>query len=380
MSRALTVMQCLPALDSGGVERGTLEIARALVEAGHQSIVVSAGGRLVPTLEREGSRHIQIDIKSKAPWRLGRIFTLRQAIRRWRPDVVHARSRMPAWIVRLTLATLPASGRPRFVTTLHGLHSVNAYSAVMTSGEKVIAVSDCVREYIRQHYPACPASRIVVIPRGVDPAEFPRDYQPGDTWLQRWHEEFPALKGKRLLVLPGRISRIKGHDVFIRLITHLVRETPDLHGVIVGEAEAGKEGLAEQLRQQVNSTGMASCITFTGHRQDMREIYACASMVLSLTTKPESFGRTVLEALALGTPVVGWDQGGVGDILRRLFPAGRIVPGDEAALYERVRALLVHPQKPLPNEPFLLRNMTAKTLSLYGDLVDGARHHPTESG
>jgi glycosyltransferase involved in cell wall biosynthesis len=371
MSRPLTVMQWLPALESGGVERGTLEIARALVAAGHRSLVVSAGGRLVDRLEREGSHHLCIDIKSKSLWRWQRIIALRQAIRHWQPDILHARSRLPAWLARLVLATLPAAERPRFVTTMHGLHSVNAYSAVMTSGEKVIAVSETVREHILAHYPRCPADRIVVIPRGVDPAEFPRHYRPDETWLQRWHREFPQFKEKRLIVLPGRISRIKGHDVFVRLLTSLLREQPDLHGVIVGEAEPGREWLAEQLREQVRSAGMSSHITFTGHRQDMREIYACASLVLSLTTKPESFGRTVLEALALGTPVVGWDQGGVGDILQSLFPAGRIIPGDEVALYERVRECLAHPAEPLPNERFLLEHMTAATLSLYGSLMAG---------
>jgi len=184
--KKLTVLQVLPALDSGGVERGTLEIARALVAAGHRSLVVSRGGRLVAQLEAEGSEHIALPVDRKALSSLWQVGPFRQLLAERQPDIVHARSRVPAWIAWLAWRKLPEAQRPHFVTTVHGLNSVSFYSAIMTKGERVIAVSETVRDYIRTHYPQCPEERIRLIYRGVDPAEFPHGYQPSPDWLAQW--------------------------------------------------------------------------------------------------------------------------------------------------------------------------------------------------
>ena len=152
--RPLKVLQLLPALDSGGVERGTLEIARALVAAGHESVVLSKGGRLVDQLQREGSRHLALDLGRKSPATLLHYRALRRLFEAERFDIVHARSRLPAWVAWLAWRGMPASARPHFVTTVHGMHSVSRYSAIMCAGERVIAVSDTVRDYIRTNYPS----------------------------------------------------------------------------------------------------------------------------------------------------------------------------------------------------------------------------------
>ena len=138
--RRLTVVQLLPALDSGGVERSTLEIAAALVAAGHRSIVVSAGGRLVAPLEAAGSEHVALAIGRKSPRAWLAMRALRAKLADWRPDIVHARSRLPAWLGWFALRGLPAP-RPHFVTTVHGLNSPGRYSGVMVRGERVVCVS-----------------------------------------------------------------------------------------------------------------------------------------------------------------------------------------------------------------------------------------------
>ena len=148
MTKKLTVLQTLPALHSGGVERGTLEIARALVAAGHRSIVVSDGGRLVEQLEREGSEHITMPVHRKSLASLFQIRPFRRLLEELKPDIVHARSRIPAWIAWLALRRMNPATRPRFVTTVHGMYSVSPYSAIMTKGEVVIAVSETVRDYV----------------------------------------------------------------------------------------------------------------------------------------------------------------------------------------------------------------------------------------
>ena len=168
--RPLTVVQLVPALQGGGAERSTLEIGAALVRGGHRSIVVSAGGRLVAALVAAGSEHVAMDLVRKTPLAFRHVITLRRLLKRWRPDVVHARSRLPAWVGELALRGWGA-GRPHFVTTVHGLNSPGCWSAVMTRGERVICVSETVRNYVLRHYPDVPESRLTVIPRGIDAEE-----------------------------------------------------------------------------------------------------------------------------------------------------------------------------------------------------------------
>ncbi len=373
--KALKVLQLLPALDSGGVERGTLEIARALVAAGHESVVLSKGGRLVEQLQREGSRHIARDLGRKSPTTFLQYRALRKLFEAERFDIIHARSRLPAWVAWLAWRGMPAQTRPRFVTTVHGMHSVSRYSAIMCAGERVIAVSDTVRDYIRTHYPPSrwphlADERITVIPRGIDPAEFPRDHQPSDEWVARFHAEFPQITGRKVLTLPGRLTRLKGHHDFIRLVGKLVAEGLDVVGLIVGGEDPKRPGYAKEIRERVQAEGLGERIVFTGHRSDVREIYAISDCVLSLSSTPESFGRTVLEPLAMGRPVVGYAHGGVAEILGELFPLGAVAKGDVEAATARA-ADVVAGRTPVVafNTRFLLERMQAQTLAVYGALA-----------
>lgn len=362
----LSVVQVLPALNGGGVERGTLEVARELVRQGHRSVVISAGGRLVPELLRDGSEHLGWPIGVKSPWTLRWIRPLRRWLDEQRIDILHVRSRFPAWIGFLAWRGMAPSRRPHFITTVHGLHSVSWYSAIMTRGERVIAVSETVRDYLQRYYPDLSAERIQVIHRGVDPAAFPYGYRPDAAWLQTWYQRYPHLRNAVVLTLPGRLSRLKGHQDFIELMARLRATNPQVYGLVVGGPEPRRQRYADELHQQVRARGLADGIVFTGHRQDMREIYAVSTLALSLSAKPESFGRTVLEALSLGIPVVGYDHGGVGEILRRIYPAGLAPAGDLAALTEQVSTLLTVGMPPVPAEPvFPLQRMLDETLSLY---------------
>ena len=226
--RPLSVAQLLPALESGGVERSTLEISDALVRAGHRALVVSAGGRLQPQLESLGAEHIKLDIGRKSPLVLREIGRLRALFRDEEIDVVHARSRLPAWIAVLALLGLPAARRPRLVTTVHGINSVSRYSAVMTLGERVICVSDTVRRHVLEHYPRTDPRKLRVIARGIDPASFPPAPWP-DRDARAWAaEQHPSLGGEGpLLLLPGRGTRLLGGAIR----TELTRE--ELEKVLV---------------------------------------------------------------------------------------------------------------------------------------------------
>ncbi len=365
----LSVVQVLPALHGGGVERGTLEVAKELVQRGHRSIVISAGGRLVPQLLCEGSEHLAWPLGVKSPWTLRWVWPLRRWLSEQQVDILHARSRLPAWIAWLAWRGMKASDRPHFITTVHGLYSVSRYSAIMTRGERVIAVSETVRRYLQQ-YPQLSSERIQVIQRGVDPGLFPYGYQPSSEWLATWYEQYPQLRGQRVLTLPGRLSRLKGHEDFIELISRLRQRGLPVYGLVVGGVEPGRERYADGLRQQVRAHGLEDRMVFTGHRADMREIYAISNLVLSLSAKPESFGRTVLEALSLGMPVVGYDQGGVGEILGRIYPSGLITVGDVVALTQVVEALLIKAPTVQLEPVYPLQRMLDETLALYQTLVD----------
>ncbi|KAB2309185.1 glycosyltransferase family 4 protein [Betaproteobacteria bacterium SCN2] len=364
-ARKLTVVQVLPALQSGGVERGTLEVGRHLVEHGHRSIVISAGGRLVDQLLSEGSEHVSWDIGKKNPWTLRLIPVLQRFLAQNRADILHARSRMPAWICYLAWKGMNPKTRPRFITTVHGLYSVNAYSAVMVKGEKVIAVSEAAQDYIVRSYPKIERERIELIPRGVEPAEFPYGFKPTTEWLGAWQAEHPQLAGRKILCLPARITRLKGHHEFIELVAQLRAQGMDVHGLIVGGEDPNRLGYAAEVRQAVHDRGLDDAISFTGARHDIREIYAISDIVFSLSTKPESFGRTVLEALCMGVPVVAYDHGGVSEILRTLYPAGRVEPENMGQLVATTAKLLETPDRVNPDNPYTLRNMLDRTLAVY---------------
>lgn len=372
-ARRLTVVQVLPALESGGVERGTLEVGRYLVAHGHRSIVISAGGRMVEPLMREGSEHLTWDIGRKSLWTLRLIPRLRRFLIDNRVDILHARSRMPAWVAYLAWRGMDPAVRPRFVTTVHGLYSVNAYSAVMVKGERVIAVSQTVRDYVLRHYPKIDPARIVIIPRGVDPDAYPHGYQPSAQWLTRWRAQYPQLVGKKVLTLPGRITRLKGHEDFIDLIGRLKASGVAVHGLVVGGVDPRKQAYLRELKGKIHAAALGADISFTGQRDDLREIMAVSALVLSLSTQPESFGRTVLEALSLGVPVVGYNHGGVGEVLSALLPAGRVPPGDLNALFVRAQDFLERPPTVAPNPRFTLQTMLRQELGLYQSLTEDVR-------
>jgi glycosyltransferase involved in cell wall biosynthesis len=368
--RRLTIVQLVPSLESGGVERGTLEVAAELVRRGHRSIVISSGGRLVDRLTAEGSEHIFWSIGGKTPWTFRYVSQLRSLIGEENVNVLHARSRVPAWVAWMAWKSLRAPNRPRFITTVHGLYSVTRFSSVMMRGETVIAVSKTARDYVLKNYPHTDPRSIKVIPRGRDPQEFPHGHHPDEKWLDAWYQQFPETRGKVLLCLPGRLTRLKGHEDFINMVAEARKIGIDAHGLIVGDEDPRRREYAAELRRLVEHDGMTLHITFTGHRRDIREVYALSAIVFSLSTQPESFGRSTLEALSLGIPVVGYDHGGVGELLSDIFPEGATPFGNRQALRERVLTLLQEgPYVVAPHNGYALDESLNSEVRLYEELA-----------
>jgi glycosyltransferase involved in cell wall biosynthesis len=365
-AKLLTVVQLIPALHSGGAERSALEIARALVQAGHRSIVISAGGRLVERLQAEGSEHITLDLGRKSLAALGRIGPLRRLLRELKPDIVHARSRLPAWMGWWALRGV--SPRPHFVTTVHGFNSPGRYSSILLRGERVIVVSQTLRDYVLSHYRWLEPGRVRVIPRGIDQEAFPYGHRPDDAWHKAFFAEFPTLAGAPLLTMPARGTRLKGHHDAIELLANLKRRGIEARLLLLGVVEPGREAYVAELQELIRLRGVTSQVVLSPPRDDIRDIYALSALVLQLSNKPETFGRTVIEALSLCRPVLGYAHGGVGELLAELYPAGRVPLGDRERLVERAAELLRVAPPISPLQSYRLSDMQQATLALYEEV------------
>lgn len=367
----MKVVQVLPRLQGGGVERGTIEIASYLKQLGHEAIVISEGGALVRELTALGVVHINLPVGAKSLRALQGLWQLRKYFNEARPDIVHSRSRLPGWLCYLAISLLPKQVRPRFVTSVHGLHSVSWYSAIITKGERIETVSVAAKRYLLDNYRGFDHANVRVIHRGVDPTEFSPKFEPKPAWKKewsRWCEEHQA-HGAPLLAIVGRVSRLKGHHDFLSIIELLHDQDVPAIGLIVGGVSEEHRGLYEELRNRVeNSDVLRTTLFFLGQRSDVRELMIAADFVVSFSSTPEAFGRTVLEALTLGVPVVGYDHGGVGELLRTLFPAGAVPVGNTQVAVDRIKDLHAH-KHPIESHAMTLQAMREKTIAMYEELL-----------
>ena len=366
--RRLTVVQLLPALDSGGVERSTLEHAAALVRAGHRSIVVSAGGRLLPMLRKAGSEHVELDIGRKTMASVRHVLALRSLFKRVKPDIVLARSRMPAWLGWLALRGWFGS-KPHFLTAVHGLNSAGRYSSILTRGERVLCVSETVRAHVLKQWPATDPRRLSVVAPGIDPGEFPQGHEADSAWCEQLWREHPGLRGGRLLLMPGRGSRSKGHDHALALLAALRKQGCDARLWLLGAQQRGREAYVAELQARAIALGVTDALVISPARADIAQAYAASDLVLQLSTEPEAFGRTTFEALAIGKPVLGWAHGGVGELLQRHFPAGAVRPFDQATLVETAARLLASGTVPTTAPLPTLDDAQSRIMRLHAELI-----------
>ena len=366
--KKMVVVQVLPSLISGGVEKGTLEVAKHLSKNGHSSIVISNGGRLVDQLINDGSTHIKWPIGKKSILTFFYIIRLVALIKKKNIDIIHVRSRLPAWIVFIALKFINKKIRPHFITTVHGFNSVSLYSSIMTKGDRVIVVSDSIRKFINKNY-NIDQSKVILNYRGIEPKEFNRDLLLTKSWLKTWKKEFPVLDNKLILSIPSRITRRKGHEDFLELLLRLKKDKFNVHGLIIGDAKNKKDRYQAELEKKIIDSEIQELITFTGFRSDVKNIIAVSNIVYSLSSEPESFGRTVIESIKLKTPVIGYDHGGVGEQLKVLFPEGLVSPKNMSELYKKTRIILK--ENPLIKETnlFQLKDMLKKTMNVYINLT-----------
>jgi len=368
MSRPPAILQLLPALDAGGVERGTLEIAEAIHAAGYRAVVASAGGRLVPELEALGATHITLPLATKSPigiWR--NAAALARIVEGQGVAILHARSRAPAWSGWLAARRTGA----HFVTTYHGTYGEGfagkrLYNSVMARGERVIAISQHIAAHIRARH-GDPGAALRVIPRGVDL----RRFDPARVDPARVAEFRQAWEGGPCILMPARLTRWKGQAVLIEALAEL----PGVTAILAGDAQ-GREAYVQELREFAARLGVAERLRILGHVADMPAALLAADLVIHASIEPEAFGRTVIEAQAMGRVVIASDLGGPRETIEEGVTGWRTPPGDAAALAARIRAVLAAPAKARTamgeaarQRVPTMRAMQEATLALYQELL-----------
>jgi glycosyltransferase involved in cell wall biosynthesis len=333
------VLQVLPALGAGGVERGTLEIADALLRAGLRAIVASAGGALVARLEGLGARHVTLPLGTKSPLGIWRnAAALDALVRQEGVAILHARSRAPAWSAWLAARR----GGAHFLTTYHGTYNEGLpgkrlYNSIMARGERVIAISRFIAEHLQARHGIDPA-RIRVIPRGVDEGLFDPALVAADR-MARLRAQWGVPEGRPVVMLPGRVTRWKGQAVLVEAMSRL---PGDAMALLVGDGQA-RAGFRDELQARIAALGLAERVRLVGHADDMPAALLLADVVVHASTDAEAFGRTVIEAQAMERCVIASDLGGPRETVEDGVTGWRVPPGDPTALAAAIGRALVLP-------------------------------------
>ena len=361
------IVQILPELNQGGVERGTVELSRELVKLGHRSTVISAGGSQAAQIEADGGQHITLDVCSKNPLTFfHRVRALRSQLSVLRPSVIHARSRVPAWLCWFANSKMLIP----FVTTVHGFNSVNKYSAIMTQGERVLYGSSAIKEYVLKNYPV-DESRLRYVPRGIDMDHF--DPEKTDAHFIESFKTEHGLHGKTVITIVGRITEWKGQESFIRAVAEIHKRNPEVVGVIAGGIWHDKQDYFDSLVNLTKQLGAEDAFRFVGSQSQVREIYSLSDLTVSAaSTKAETFGRTTAEALAMNTPVIASAHGGSLDILIDGENGLLFEPGNAEDLAKKIgQALETHfgNMRKHIEKNFSLNRMTHDELMVYQELI-----------
>jgi len=374
----MIVMRLLSSLKHDESERGIFHLGRALVKNGHTSIIVSSAdedNELVKRLERDGNLYHQLHMNKKS-WRsLLQVVPLRHLIEKYNPDIIHVHSRTPAWILHLALKRAKVKRRPKLVSTMYGFYPINKYSQALLDMDTIITVSDSVTNYLikgirREELGPRHIKRIY---RGVDTRRYPYRHNPSVYWLRRTFAEYPELEHKKWLVFPTVIGNEYGQEWLIDILGNLQEQFPNIHVIIMDEDYREGDVAHEDFRQRSNTLGLSERITYVGSkRNDMREWLSAANIVMALANQPESIGINALQAIHLGTPVIGWDQAAFSEILQPLYPQGLVKKYNAKALCKVVRSQLESVTRPEMTNKFTMRKMIEATLEVYQSLYDAS--------
>jgi len=380
-----TILQIVPDLQSGGAERATVDVAEALSRVGARCLVASRGGRMVSELQSKGGVWAPFPAATKNPFAMAlNSVRLARIIRDEGVDIVHARSRAPAWVAYYAARQTGA----KLVTTYHSAYSgaspiKQRYNAIMSAGDAVIAISEFAAQRIRELHPES-ADRIVVIPRGADLRAFaPAAVDRGR--VERLRAAWGVAAHDRVVLLPSRISARKGHSVLVEATKRLIKQgICDLRVIFVGDPHS--DSTRRALDTQIEHAGLSDVVRNAGYCEDMPAAYMAAAVIVAPATEPEAFGRIAVEAQAMGAPVIISDIGAAPEIVlappqtpRHLATGWRTPPGDPVALADAIAEALslqasAHEDLALrarrnAQERFSVEEMQRATLQVYERLL-----------
>ncbi len=358
----MKVLQLLPSLHVGGVERGVVDLARAMKKRGEHAVVVSSGGELVAELQKIGVPHYALPVHKKNLTTLAMVPKLVEIIQRERIDIVHGRSRVPAWAGWLAARK---AGVP-FVTTCHGYYKAHPLSRVMGWGKKVIAISRVIARHMIDDFGVSP-DRIRLVHRGVDLSQFPARPAKRDR------------SGPLRIVNVGRLSPIKGQVEFLKSVHKMKsRLEQPFEVLLIGSEGKGKTKYTELLQKTIKQLELESCVQMLGTRRDIAELIASSDLLVLSTLVPEAFGRVIIEAGAVGTPVLTTKLGGILDIIDHGQNGLLVEPGDIEGMASGMMEILNNPDRAAEmaanlrakvEREFTLDQMVEKTLQVYREAL-----------
>jgi len=362
----MNILQILPQLNVGGVETGTIDLAKYLVRHGHRCVVVSAGGGLVGELRDAGIPHYELPVENKAFWVMFKAAAeLSRIIVREKIDIVHARSRVPAWVGFMACRKTDAV----FVTTAHGHYSRHIFSYMMGWGKYTIVPSAVIGKHMMEDF-GVPLANIRLVPRSVDLERFVFRGTRG-----RQNKEF-------VIGVIGRITPIKGQIYFLKAMARILRSAPYVKGWIVGSVSQGKDNYMEELEVWTRRLGLSEAVSFLGNRRDVPEVLRGLDALVMPSIAEESFGRVVIEAQAVGVPVIASRVGGVVEIIEDGRDGLLVFPKDDEAIAQAALKLIHDPAlaarlaeagRKKVEEKYSLEKMASDTLAVYKEAVDVRR-------
>ena len=372
------ILQVIPELGPGGAEQGCIDIAAEIVNAGAQAIVISNGGSRVHELARMGAVHINMPVHSKNPlimWK--NVAALKKIIARYNVNIVHARSRAPAWSAYYACKNT----NTHFMTTCHAPYNISGqakktYNGAIAKGERVIAISHFVESYLKEHY-RLDERTIRVISRGIPIEKFhPTAVTPHR--MIGLAKDWRIPDGANVIMLPGRLTRWKGHHVLIEAMVRLQR--PDLFCVIIG-SDQGRKAYRQELEETIAEKGLGGQIRMVDHCNDMPAAYMLATVVVCPSTDPEGFGRVPVEAQAMGRPIVASNHGGATETILHGQTGWLTTPGDAQSMATAIqealsltptqRSMLATRAMNHVAENFTKAQMADKTMNVYAELLRG---------
>lgn len=380
----MKVMHLSSSLKHDEAERGIYAITHALMRAGHESVVVGAtdeDDELVSRLMRDDTIYHRLPMPKKSWWSLRHILKLRQLILEHRPDIIHVHSRTPAWVLHWALMLIPKAQHPKIVAVMYGFYPLNSYARGLFYADTIITASESIDKYLKNRLTQKHAEidfdelsfEIACVRRGVDVRTYPYRHHSSVHWLHHVFAEYPELEHKKWLLFPTPIGAEYGQEWLVDILGNLQEKFPDIHAIVTEDPEhnlSDQDVAQEEFVQRLHALGLKDRVTFIGRRPpDMKEWLSSANIVLSLANRPESIGITALQAIHLGTPVIGWAKGASADILSDLYPQGLIKEETAIALCKAVKSHLQNRLRPAMTHEYTVEQMTAETLAVYQSLV-----------